>query len=107
MFKKKFRGQSPKDIKWILDPNIVCHAFQWLIENTFQNSNVCGVYEDGSNIFTEHKGEGGFIDFNKQKIRKKLTSIKVYNLLRTQDSSIRDTILLTLGITTLICVLSI
>ena len=73
----------------------------------FQNSNAYAVYEDGSNIFTEHKGEGGFIDFNKQKIRKKLTSIKVYNLLRTQDSSIRDTILLTLGITTLICVLSI
>ena len=37
----------------------------------FQNSNGYAVYEDGSNIFTEHKGEGGFIDFNKQKIRKK------------------------------------
>ena len=48
------------------------------------------MYEDGSNIFTEYKGGGGFIDFNKQKIRKKLTSIKVYNLLRTQDSSIHN-----------------
>ena len=29
----------------------------------FQNSNAYAVYEDMSNIFTEHKGEGGFIDF--------------------------------------------
>ena len=96
-------------MKWILNPNF-CPLSRFSVVDRkyiFQNSNVYAVYEDGSNIFTEHWGEGGFIDFNKQKIRKKLTSIKVYNLLRTQTSSIRDTFLLTLGITSLKCVLSI
>ena len=109
VFKIFVCGQSPKGMKWILNPNL-CPLSRFSVVDRkyiFQNSNVYAVYEDGSNIFTEHWGEGGFIDFNKQKIRKKLTSIKVYNLLRTQTSSIRDTFLLTLGITSLKCVLSI
>ena len=36
VFKIFIRGQSPKgNMKWILNPNLVCHAFQWLIESTF------------------------------------------------------------------------
>ena len=41
VFKIFVCGQSPKGMKWILNPNLVCHAFQWLIESKFFKIAIC------------------------------------------------------------------